>query len=116
MPLLGPTLSGAADLADLLTVPLALRPDEPALITEAKTWTWEELHCDVDILAAHLLARGLRGGDRVASLTKETYGLTEAANCLSNLSDSNAKPGSLGTVKSTLGLAIPASRDNLDCR
>lgn len=68
MPLIGPKLTGPADLADLLAPALANKPDEIALVSAANGWTWRQLHRDVNALAANLIAIGLRRGDRVASL------------------------------------------------
>ena len=68
MPLFGPTLSGPADLTDLLAPALSNKPDETALASATKTWTWRKLERDINRLAAHLVAMGLRHGDRVASL------------------------------------------------
>ena len=68
VPLTGPTLSGPADLADLLAPALSEKPDEIALASATDTWTWRELERDINALAAQLVAMGLRPGDRVASL------------------------------------------------
>jgi long-chain acyl-CoA synthetase len=68
MPLSGPPLGDAVDMTNLLAPGLATKPDEVALLSAATRWTWRELDRDSDRIAAHLIARGLRPGDRVASL------------------------------------------------
>ncbi|MEM7224769.1 MAG: class I adenylate-forming enzyme family protein [Pseudomonadota bacterium] len=68
MPLAGPPLTEKIDIDKLLAPALASTPDEPALISAATRWTWRELERDSDRLARHLMARGLKPGDRVASL------------------------------------------------
>ncbi len=68
MPFAGPALPGPADLTDLLATALADKPDETALASPTRVWTWRELEREIDTLAAHLVAMGLRRGDRVASL------------------------------------------------
>ncbi len=68
MPLTGPKLNSEFDLADLCRRGLEARPDEIALQSAATTWTWRELERDSDRLAAQLIAKGLKPGDRVATL------------------------------------------------
>ena len=55
-------------LANLLEVGLSKKPDEPALISLERTWTWRELDQSSTRLAGQYLALGLKPGDRVASL------------------------------------------------
>ena len=68
MPLVGAPLLHPIDLTHLLEPGLSSRPDEIALQSAEKHWTWRELDRDSDRLAGHLIARGLKPGDRVASL------------------------------------------------
>ena len=68
MPLAGPPLTDTVDITKLLDHALTTKPDDDALISAATRWTWRELERDSDRLAAHLIAMGLRPGDRVASL------------------------------------------------
>ncbi len=68
MPLAGPPLTDTVDMTGLLDHALVTKPDEVALLSAATRWTWRELDRDSDRLAAHLIALGLRPGDRVASL------------------------------------------------
>lgn len=68
MPLVGPPLEKTIRLSELLKVGLQTKPDEPALVSAKARWTWCELDRAGDRLARHLLALGLKPGDRVASL------------------------------------------------
>lgn len=68
MPITGPPLAEPFVLVDILAKGLAARPDEIALVSNESRWTWRELDEASRRLAAHYLARGLRPGDRVASL------------------------------------------------
>jgi long-chain acyl-CoA synthetase len=68
MQLIGPALSGPADLTELSAPAGSERPDKTALVSATGTWTWRELDRAVHRLSANLLAMGLRPGDRVASL------------------------------------------------
>lgn len=68
MPLNGPSLTTSIDLAKLLDKGLADHPDDIALHSAATSWTWRALDRDANRLARHLIARGLRPGDRVATL------------------------------------------------
>jgi len=45
-----------------------LKPDEPALVSLERTWTWREADETSTRLATQYLALGLKSGDRVASL------------------------------------------------
>jgi acyl-CoA synthetase (AMP-forming)/AMP-acid ligase II len=47
---------------------LSRRPDEPAVITADRTWTYRELHDAVQGVARYLADRGVHEGDRVALL------------------------------------------------
>src|SRR6476620_11616960 len=68
MPILGPTLKQPVHLAGALAIGLATKPDEPALISLERKWTWRELNETSNRLAHQYLALGLAPGDRVASL------------------------------------------------
>lgn len=68
MPIAGPVLPGPADLTDLLAPALTDKPNETALVSPSRTWTWQELEQEIDTLAAQLAAMGLQRGDRIASL------------------------------------------------
>ena len=68
MPLAGSPLTDTFDLTKLLANGLASKPDDIVLHSAATRWTWRELERDTDRLAAHLIAIGLKPGDRVASL------------------------------------------------
>ncbi|MEM1129758.1 MAG: class I adenylate-forming enzyme family protein [Pseudomonadota bacterium] len=68
MPIEGPKLAGPARLHDLLGEAAHRRPDDRALVSGADSWSWATLERDVHTLAAHLVAMGLRQGDRVAAL------------------------------------------------
>lgn len=68
MALSGAKLERAIDLAGVLEVGLKTKPDEPALISLERTWTWSELDQASTRLAGHYWALGLKWGDRVASL------------------------------------------------
>lgn len=66
--IVGPQLQRPAVLANLLGVGLESKPDDPALISLERTWSWRELEEASTRLAMHYLAMGLAAGDRVASL------------------------------------------------
>ena len=68
MPLAGPPLTHTVDLTKLLEPGLSSKPDEIVQQSSDSHWTWRELDRDSDRLAAHLIARGLKPGDRAASL------------------------------------------------
>ncbi|MEM7446583.1 MAG: AMP-binding protein, partial [Pseudomonadota bacterium] len=68
MPFYGPSLPHSAALSDLLAPGLAAKPDEIALISGNRRWTWRELQRDIDALASGLTTLGLNRGDRIASL------------------------------------------------
>src|SRR5215831_13122997 len=64
----GATLERPIKLASLLEVGLKSKPNEPALISLERTWSWRELDQASTRLAVQYLALGLKPGDRVASL------------------------------------------------
>ncbi len=68
MPLSGQPLETPIVVSEMLARGLALKPDEPALVSTAAKWTWRELDDASRRLAGGLLGLGLRPGDRVASL------------------------------------------------
>jgi len=68
MPTVGPHLERPVELSQLLEIGLATKPDQPALVSLERKWTWRELDQASRRLAAHYLAMGLNPGDRVASL------------------------------------------------
>ncbi|MGD9724464.1 MAG: class I adenylate-forming enzyme family protein [Pirellulales bacterium] len=68
MAITGAKLERPIQLASLLDVGLRSKPNEPALISLERTWTWLELDQAATRLAGQYLALGLVHGDRVASL------------------------------------------------
>src|SRR5262245_62484594 len=68
MPLSGARLDKPIPIADLLRRGLESGPDEAALVMVESRWSWRGLEEASNRLAGHLLAMGLRPGDRVASL------------------------------------------------
>jgi hypothetical protein len=58
MPLIGPALSGPADLVKLLAPVVSDRPDNIALVSATTAWTWCELDRDVNWLAARRTFNG----------------------------------------------------------
>ena len=59
---------GPVQGAWLLAIGLETKPDDVALISLERTWTWRQLEAASSQLAANYLALGLKPGDRVASL------------------------------------------------
>ncbi len=68
MPIAGPKLERPVTLATLLDVGLRSKPDDTALVSLERTWSWRELDEASTRLAKQYLAMGLAPGDRVASL------------------------------------------------
>jgi acyl-coenzyme A synthetase/AMP-(fatty) acid ligase len=64
----GATLERPIELTNLLEVGLKSKPNEPALVSLERKWSWRELDQASTRLAGRYLALGLVGGDRVASL------------------------------------------------
>ncbi|MDR7084835.1 acyl-CoA synthetase (AMP-forming)/AMP-acid ligase II [Arthrobacter ginsengisoli] len=60
--------SANINLSNLVDVHRSRRPDEPALLTDARTWTYEDLAATVHSFAAYLATRGIGRGDRVSLL------------------------------------------------
>lgn len=68
MPIAGPKLNRPVTLATLLEVGLKSKPDDAALVSLDRTWSWRELNEASTRLAKQYLKLGLTHGDRVASL------------------------------------------------
>ena len=68
MPLSGPPLDKPVDPCRLLDRGILAGERDPALISAEGSWSWRDLDSASDRLAGNLLGRGLRPGDRVASL------------------------------------------------
>jgi acyl-CoA synthetase (AMP-forming)/AMP-acid ligase II len=66
--IVGPQLKRTVALASLLDAGVTARPDEAAVVSLERTWTWRELEDDSTRLAQQYVAMGLAAGDRVASL------------------------------------------------
>jgi long-chain acyl-CoA synthetase len=64
----GPKLERPVNLANLLDVGLKSKPDDTALISLERNWSWWELDDASTRLAEQYLALGLTPGNRVASL------------------------------------------------
>src|SRR6185436_11951036 len=64
----GATLERPVELVRLLEVGLKSKPDETALVSRERKWSWWELDQASTRLAVQYLALGLAPGDRVASL------------------------------------------------
>jgi long-chain acyl-CoA synthetase len=68
MPFAGPTLEGPLDLAGILNLGLAIKPDADALVSRRRRWTWRLLDAVSTRLAGSYFDLGLVPGDRIASL------------------------------------------------
>ncbi|WP_305985795.1 class I adenylate-forming enzyme family protein [Roseibium sp. MMSF_3544] len=68
MPISGNPLDDVVSLDKLLHAGLTLKPDEKAVVSLQQTWTFRELDEASDNLCAQYLDRGLKTGDRIASL------------------------------------------------
>jgi len=68
MPFAGPPLEKPLDLLGLLKSGLETKPDEEALVSRRRRWTWQDLEAASDRLAGNYSGLGLRPGDRVATL------------------------------------------------
>jgi long-chain acyl-CoA synthetase len=66
--LAGPPLVQPVDLTRLLAIGLSQKPNDAALVSLERTWSWRELEEASLRLARHYLTLGLAPGDRVASL------------------------------------------------
>lgn len=66
--LAGPKLERPIELANLLEFGLNNKPDETALVSLEREWSWRELQQAATRLGQQYLALGLKPGDRVASL------------------------------------------------
>ncbi|WP_326558935.1 non-ribosomal peptide synthetase [Micromonospora sp. NBC_01796] len=65
-------------LPELFAARAAAAPDDPAVISGDRTWTYGQLSAAVDRLAARLRGYGVRPGDRVAVLVRRTPALPVA--------------------------------------
>jgi acyl-CoA synthetase (AMP-forming)/AMP-acid ligase II len=68
MAIRGPQLKLPISLTDLLAAGLSTKPDEPAVLSLERNWSWRELDQASTRLAVNYRALGLEQGDRVASL------------------------------------------------
>ncbi|USG62665.1 acyl--CoA ligase [Sneathiella marina] len=68
MPFAGPDLSTPVQLSTLLQAGVDATPDDVAIVSAEMSWTWRELQSVVDNVAANLVLKGLRTGDRLACL------------------------------------------------
>lgn len=68
MPILGSKLDRPVDLVRVLEIGLTTKPDEAALVSLERRWSWAELEQASTHLANEYLKLGLSPGDRVASL------------------------------------------------
>jgi acyl-CoA synthetase (AMP-forming)/AMP-acid ligase II len=68
MAIAGPLLQQPVQLTRLLEIGLSTKPDEPALISLERKWSWRELDNASARLARQYLKLGLEPGDRIASL------------------------------------------------
>ena len=72
-------------LADLLRRTAARSPDKPAIQCGDTAWTWREFDRVVARLAAGLHAEGVRSGDRVAVLARNSHGFAALRFALARL-------------------------------
>lgn len=68
MPLTGPPLLKPFDLSEILNVGLCHKPNDLALVSEVRNWSWQQLEETSNRLASAYLDLGLEAGDRIASL------------------------------------------------
>ncbi len=68
MPLTGPPLEQPVELARILDLGLRTKPNDIALVSLERTWSWVQLDQASTSLARQYLSLGLVPGDRVASL------------------------------------------------
>jgi long-chain acyl-CoA synthetase len=66
--LVGPPLEKPVELARILDLGLRTKPNDVALVSLERTWSWQQLDKASTALALHYLALRLVPGDRVASL------------------------------------------------
>jgi long-chain acyl-CoA synthetase len=72
-----------------LEAAVARYPDHPALLAGSETWTFDQLHRAVAVLAARLSSRGVGHGDRVALMTVNRPEFVIAVNAASTLGASS---------------------------
>lgn len=77
-----------SNLADLVSEAAAARPDHPAVITEQRTTTWEQLEWQIRAVASGLAARDLPPGSRVGIMQRNSlefvtsyFGVLRAGMC-----------------------------------
>jgi long-chain acyl-CoA synthetase len=68
MPIAGPPLDRPVLLHELLRTGIETKPDEEALVSRRRRWTWRMLDDASDRLAGGYLELGLEPGDRIATL------------------------------------------------
>lgn len=68
MPLKGPSLSEPVDLTEILGFGLSQKPNDMAMVSEVRNWSWQQLEETSNRLASAYLDLGLEAGDRIASL------------------------------------------------
>jgi acyl-CoA synthetase (AMP-forming)/AMP-acid ligase II len=68
MAIAGPSLQQPVQLTRVLEIGLSTKPDETALISLERQWTWRQLDEASTRLARQYLKLGLEPGDRIASL------------------------------------------------
>jgi len=64
----GPDLSTPVHIPTLLQIGVTATPNEVAIVSAEMSWTWQELQAVVDNVAANLVLKGLKAGDRLACL------------------------------------------------
>jgi fatty-acyl-CoA synthase len=63
----------------------ALNPDGPAITCDGRTLSWSDLDERVDVVAEHLLAHGIRPGDRVGCLMPNSVEFVETLHAASRV-------------------------------
>lgn len=66
------------NLGHLLTQSARAWPDHPVLVHEGTTWTYARMNRRVDAIARHLVAQGLKPGDRVLVQSRNCVEMFEA--------------------------------------
>lgn len=76
------------NLADLVNEAARARPDHPAVVTDQRTTTWEQLEWQTRAVASGLVARGLAPGSRVGIMQRNSlefitsyFGVLRAGMC-----------------------------------
>ncbi|PHQ72276.1 MAG: hypothetical protein COB93_00840 [Sneathiella sp.] len=68
MPFRGPELAAPAHIPSLLLRGVDRTPDDIAIVSTEMSWSWQELNEVTRNVAENLVLRGLKPGDRIASL------------------------------------------------